>query len=133
MIVSIILISILLAVGLPLWLYDRKHSRGEGVEAPVSRQDSCSDDCCTTHEVCPSQELLAGLGEPAVYYDDDHLDLFAGRGAEEYDDKEIEQFRDVLYTLLPSDRMGWCKSLKKRNITMPAPIHDEFIMLVNEN
>ena len=132
MIASIILISILLAVGLPLWLLDRKHSRGEAVEVSEPQQDSCSDDCCTTHEVCPSQELLAGLGEDAIYYDDEHLDNYAGRPAEAYGDDEIEEFRDVLYTLLPTDRMGWCKSLKKRNITMPAPSHDEFLMLVNE-
>lgn len=133
MIASAILILILVAVGLPLWLYDRKHHRGDdGNDEPVVPASDCTDDCCTTHEVCPSQTLLEGLGTPAVYYEDEHLDQYAGRAADGYSDDEIEEFRDILYTLIPTDRMGWCKSLKKRGITMPAPIHDEFLMLINE-
>lgn len=133
MIASIILILILVAVGLPLWLYDRKRHGGDDHEDEIVEPVSdCTDDCCTTHEVCPSQTLLEGLGEAAVYYDDEHLDNYAGRTAEAYGDDEIEEFRDVLYTLIPADRMGWCKSLKKRGITMPTAIHDEFIMLINE-
>lgn len=130
---SIILILILVAVGLPLWLYDRKRHSGDDHEDEIVEPVSdCTDDCCTTHEVCPSQTLLEGLGEAAVYYDDEHLDNYAGRTAEAYGDDEIEEFRDVLYTLIPADRMGWCKSLKKRGITMPTAIHDEFLMLINE-
>lgn len=133
MISSIILILILVAVGLPLWLLDRRHRHGDDHEEEVIEPASdCTDDCCTTHEVCPSQELLTGLGQAAVYYDDEHLDRYAGRDSEQYSDSEIEEFRDVLYTLIPADRMGWCKSLKKRGITMPTAIHDEFIMFVNE-
>lgn len=104
-----------------------------GDEVDTLAGDGCSDGCCTTHEVCPSQELLKGLGEAAVYYDDEHLDCYASRAAHDYTDEEVEEFRDVLYTLIPADRLGWCKSLKKRNITMPSPIHDEFLMLVGEN
>lgn len=132
MIASIILILILVAVGLPLWLIDRRKHHDDEEDTIVEPQESCTDDCCSTHEVCPSQELLADLDKAAVYYDDEHLDQYAGREANQYSDSEIEEFRDVLYTLIPTDRMGWCKSLKKRGIVMPAPIHDEFIMLVNE-
>lgn len=132
MLVILILLAILFAVGLPLWLLDRRQHRDDEDDTIVEPQESCTDDCCTTHEVCPSQELLAGLDKAAVYYDDESLDRFAGRDAGQYSDSEVEEFRDVLYTLIPADRMGWCKSLKKRGIVMPTAIHDEFIMLVNE-
>ena len=132
MIASLILLALLVAVGLPLWLHDRKHRQDDDREPVVIPDDTCSDDCCTTHEVCPSQTLLQGIGEPAVYYDDEALDRFAGREADGYTEAEVEEFRDILYTLIPSDRLGWCKSLKKRGIVMPAPIHDEFLMLANE-
>lgn len=132
MVASIILLSILVAVGLPLWLYDRKHRHSNEGNTIMSQEDTCSDDCCTTHEVCPSQELLTGIGEAPVYYDDEDLDRFANRLPNDYSPEEIDEFRDILYTLIPADRMGWCKSLKKRGVTMPTPIHDEFIMLVNE-
>lgn len=135
----LILLGILVAVGLPLWLLDRRkrNAAGEDSESTTGTtqaqvQEVCSDDCCTTHEVCPSQELLSGLCDPAAYYDDEYLDAFAGRAAGDYNEDEIEQFRDVLYTLIPEDRMGWYKSLKKRGITMPSSIHAEFLMLVNE-
>ncbi|MCF0181385.1 MAG: phospholipase [Muribaculaceae bacterium] len=132
MIASLILLAILVAVGLPLWYLDRKkHPAGEDPEIIEPKQE-CTDDCCTTHDVCPSHELLTGLDEPAVYYDDEHLDRFLGRQASAYQPDEIDEWRDVLYTLLPADRMGWCKSLKKRGITMPSAIHDEFLMLLNE-
>lgn len=132
MIASIILLATLLAVGVPLWWLDRCNRPNDDEPAPPTSQELCNDDCCTTHEVCPSQELLASIDKAAVYYDDEHLDRFAGRAADGYTNDEIEEFRDVLYTLIDSDRMGWCVSLKKRGVVMPTPIHDEFLMLTTE-
>ncbi len=133
MLAAIILIGILVAVGLPLWVMDRRrHRDDDDSDAVVEPVDVCTDDCCTTHDVCPSQQLLADLDREAMYYDDEHLDRYAGRDASDYTDEEMEQFRDVLYTLLPSDRLGWFRSLKKRNITLPSPILDEFLSLAGE-
>ena len=50
----------------------------------------------------------------------------------EMTDDEIEQFRDVLYTLRHDELLAWQQSVKKRGITLPATINDEFIMLYNE-
>lgn len=68
-----------------------------------------------------------------TYYDDEELDSYRDRKAADYSPDDIDRFRDVLYTLLPSDLMGWQRSLKRRGIAMPDPIHDEFIMLYNEH
>ncbi len=136
MLPALILIGILVAVGLPLYLLDRHSRARRGVpddESEVVRpQEECSDDCCATNAVCPSEKLLQNTMEPAAYYDDEELDAFRGRDAQGYTPDEEEQWRDVLYTLRRDELLAWERSIKKRGIIMPAAIHDELIMLYNE-
>ncbi|MBQ0114733.1 MAG: phospholipase [Bacteroidales bacterium] len=132
MIASLILLALLGAVGAVLYYFDRKKRGDQPVEVNLPPEDSCSDDCCSTHDVCPSQKLLECMTGDIAYFDDEELDAFAGRGADNYTDAEIEQFRDVLYTLQAEDRLPWERSLKRRGITMPATIRQEFIMLAGE-
>lgn len=65
-----------------------------------------------------------------VYYDDEDLDRFKGREADQYTPEEIEEFRDVLLTLLPADVAGWSRSIQVREITLPTEIRDELLMIV---
>lgn len=134
---AFILTGALVVVGTILWLLDcRGRARDEeGNLVPtevIEPQPTCDDDCCGTHEVCPSEQLLRHQMCEVVYYDDQELDAYAGRGTDDYADEEVEQFRDVLYTLLPSDRLGWERSLKRRGIALPAALRDELLMLLNE-
>ena len=55
-----------------------------------------------------------------------------GDAVDDYTDIELEQWRDVLYTLQASDLMGWERSIKRRGIVMPAAIRDELLMLLQE-
>lgn len=139
---ALVLLAALLAVGAVLYAADRLGRSKGGSEAESGTQpesepsaaDTCTDACCGVNEVCPSQMILEGESGrcEVVYYDDEELDAYRGRAAADYTPAEVDQFRDVLYTLLPSDLMGWQRSLKRRGIAMPQPIHDEFIMLYNE-
>lgn len=138
---ALVLLAALLAVGAVLYAADRLGRRKGGREAESGTQpesvtpaDTCTDACCGINEVCPSQMILEGESGrcEVVYYDDEELDAYRGRDAADYTPAEVDQFRDVLYTLLPADLMGWQRSLKRRGIAMPQPIHDEFIMLYNE-
>ena len=135
---ALILLGVLFAAGLLLWLLDRR-GRPRDAEGNVLPEDVnepeavCSDDCCSTHAVCPSEQLLkAEMKCEVTYFDDEELDRFAGRGAGEYTEADIDEFRDVLYTLLPADRIGWERSLKRRGIVLPAAIRDELVMLLSE-
>lgn len=136
MLPSLILIGLLVAVGLPLYLLDRRSRAQRGVpddESEVVQPDEgCSDDCCATNAVCPSEKLLQATMEPATYFDDEELDDFRGRNADGYTPDEEEQWRDVLYTLRHDELLSWERSIKKRGIVMPSTIHDELIMLHNE-
>ena len=130
-----IILGALVLVGTILYLTDKKPQvNGEQqTESPSANQpDSCSADCCAINDVCPSELLLKAACNDAIYYDDEELDQFKDRTADQYSPDEIEQFRDVLYTLKSQELLPWRQSLKKRGIVLPAPLHDEFLMLYNE-
>ncbi|MGM9869697.1 MAG: phospholipase [Sodaliphilus sp.] len=136
MIPAFYIFVLMVVVGVVLYLMDlrsRKHEPPEAkTEAPQADASECDPDCCSTHEVCPSDILLAGCNAEIVYFDDEELDTFKGRPATAYTPEEEEQFRDVLYTLLPTDLLPWEQSIKKRGIILPSAIRDEFVMLYAE-
>lgn len=126
--------ALMVVVGIVLYIFDlRSRKPGEEPEPVVMPEnDGCTDDCCSTNEVCPSEMLLAGCDREIVYFEDEELDAYKGRAADDYTPDEEEQFRDVLYTLKPSDLLTWEQSVKKRGIILPKAIREEFIMLYGE-
>jgi hypothetical protein len=62
-----------------------------------------------------------------TYYEDEELDAFTGRGEHDYTPEEEELWRDILYTLQPSDLLGWGQSVKHRGLVMPAAVREEFL------
>ncbi|MDY4185094.1 MAG: phospholipase [Sodaliphilus sp.] len=124
----------MVAVGVVLYLLDLRSRKNEpqdaAPEAPTTAD--CDADCCSTHDVCPSEMMLEGCNAEIVYFDDEELDAFKGRAADAYTPEEEEQFRDVLYTLLPADLLPWEQSMKKRGIILPSAIRNEFVMLYAE-
>ena len=134
----------MVVIGVILYVHDRMTSRsvkseeerververGEECNSP-KLQEECDDECCGTHDVCPSEMMLKHMNDPVVYYEDEELDAFKGRAANEYTPDEVEQWRDVLYTLQHDDLMGWERSVKKRGIVMPEVIKEELISLIN--
>ncbi|MBR1543482.1 MAG: phospholipase [Muribaculaceae bacterium] len=133
---ALIILAITAITGLILYLSDRVKRKnlpsGEITDDVMISTDGCSDNCCAAHEVCPSESILRSeLHCDVVYYDDYELDAFAGRSPEDYTESDVEQFRDVLYTMNREDMLGWERSLKRRGIIMPPAIHDELIALYN--
>lgn len=88
------------------------------------------DGCCGMHLVCEKKAVAAT--EPPVYYDDEELDVYAGREPQSYTSTEIEEFREVMLTLLPSDAAGWAQSLLQRRIALPEELHDELMLIITE-
>ena len=124
----------MVAVGVVLYLLDLRSRKNEPQDAApeAPKVAECDADCCSTHEVCPSEMMLEGCNAEIVYFDDEELDAFKGRAADAYTPEEEEQFRDVLYTLLPADLLPWEQSMKKRGIILPSAIRNEFVMLYAE-
>lgn len=130
----------MVVVGIILYLfdwYDRKKN-GEIPQEEQTAQDSkkatsaCTDESCALHSMCPSEKILKSVNKEIVYYDDEELDSFKNKGENDYTNDEVEQWRDVLYTLKKNELLDWEQSVKKRGLVMPHAIHEEFIMLYGE-
>jgi len=89
-------------------------------------------ECCGQHEVCEKESLLAALSKQIEYYNDEELDRFRGRRADEYSPDEIDEFRDVLFTMRSDEVAGWVRSLQLRAVELPEDIRDEVLMIVGE-
>ncbi len=133
MTVALIILAALVVTGLPLYLIDRYrrfNAPGDDTIAPPA--EPSEGECCGMHITCEKDSLLASVSTEIEYYDDEELDVFAGRAAETYSDEEIEQFRDVMLTLLADDIAGWARSIQLRGITLPVEVRDELLMIVAE-
>ena len=133
-----ILIVILIGVALfglvAGYFYNRniqkKIDRGELEEAPpVVTVDS---ECCGQHQICEKESLLAAVSKQIEYYDDEELDRFKGRPSDGYSEEEIEEFRDILYSMQEVDVAGWSRSLQLRGLELPDELKDELFLIVGE-
>ena len=108
----------------------KKIDRGELKEAPpVVTMDS---ECCGQHQSCEKETLLAAVSKQIEYYDDEELDRFKGRPSDGYSEEEIEEFRDILYSMQEVDVAGWSRSLQLRGIELPDELKDELFLIVGE-
>ncbi|MBQ4162427.1 MAG: phospholipase [Parabacteroides sp.] len=106
--------------------------RGEIDEIPEPKELTEEDECCGQHETCERDSLLAAVSKGIEYYDDEELDRFRGLPADAYEEAEVEEFREVLYTLQEVEVAGWLRSLQLREINLPDDLKDEAFLIVGE-
>ena len=99
-------------------------------EAPASEEDD--EECCGEHEVCEKGIIKRALRTDIEYFDDEELDRFRGVSPDEYGDDEVDEFREVLYTMRPSEIEDWLKSLELREVSLPNVLKDEQFMLLRQ-
>jgi hypothetical protein len=90
---------------------------------PFAREEA--DACCGRHAVCRKEGLRKKVSDVVEYYDDDELDVFAGRASDSYTEEEAGQFAEVLHSLLATDVSGWIHSLQQREIALPDALRKE--------
>lgn len=137
---ALIILLALVVTGVVLYLFHRRDVRRGTDQAstmgpmPDRVQDEDGDDsaCCGMHVTCEKDSLLAAVSDKIEYFDDEDLDKFAGRAPDSYEDDEIEEFRDVLLTLIPTDIAPWARSIQLRGIELPSEVRDELLMIVAE-
>lgn len=105
--------------------------RGEITDLPSLKQVEDME-CCGQHETCEKESLLAAVSKQIEYYNDEELDRFRGRGSDAYSSDEIEEFRDVLYTMRDDEVAGWLRSLQLRAVELPDELKDEAFLIVGE-
>lgn len=108
----------------------KKIESGKLEEAPeIVEVDS---ECCGQHETCEKDSLLAAVSKQIEYYDDEELDRFRGCPSDGYTEEEIEEFRNVMFTMQEVEVAGWCRSLQLRGIEFPDELKDELFLIVGE-
>ncbi|MDE7109371.1 MAG: phospholipase [Muribaculaceae bacterium] len=146
MVGALVILAALIVIGVVLYAVDVLYYRPKektavlkAAEETAPSEEAAKTDnapeeeaeCCGMHQVCEKTNLSPHTGE-IVYYDDEELDRYRGRDAEDYTVEEIEEFRDVLLTLLPQDVAGWSRSIQVRGITLPTEIRDELLLIVGD-
>lgn len=134
-----ILIIAILALGVIAmvagFFHDRKLrgqlERGEITELPSIKQVEDME-CCGQHETCEKDSLLAAVSKEIEYYNDEELDRFRGVASDEFLPEEIEEFRDILYTMREEEVAGWVRSLQLRAVELPDELKDEVFLIVGE-
>ena len=142
---ALIILLATILIGIVLYIHDRRRMRktvatGSETNNPdgsLPRGDvetevvKGEEECCGQHAVC-EKTSLSPLDTKVVYYDDEELDRFKGREPLSYSPEEVEEFREILMTLLPEDVAGWSRSLQVREISLPIEVRDELLMIVGE-
>ncbi len=106
------------------------HHKGEE-EAPLQEGVSCNT-CNGENSKCEQECMMEAATKQIEYYDDEELDRFKGRDANDYTDEEVEEFAEVLYTMQPEEVAGWNRSLILRGINLPNQLKDEVIGFLSE-
>lgn len=100
------------------------------VALPEPEAEPDDDECCGEHEVCEKGKIKRALRTDIEYFDDEELDRYSGTAPDEYDDDAVEEFREVLYTMYPTEVEDWLKSLELRGVALPEALRDEVFMLI---
>ena len=90
------------------------------------------EECCGKHETCEKDSLIAAFAAQVEYYDDEELDRFANRPSDAYTAEEVDEFREIFYTVLDEEKPRWIRSLSMRLIAVPDEMKDEVLMIVSD-
>lgn len=133
MIVALYIFIALVVTGAVLYMLHRRDlKRMPPAEREAAEQVKEPEECCGMHVICERDSLLASVSETIEYYDDEELDRFRGTAPDDYSDEAIEEFRNVLFTLLPEDIAGWARSIQLRGIELPTSVREELLMIIAE-
>lgn len=123
LVISILLVVLTLAAIAVLWRanHHKQHTAGTAEpEAPVVVDPGC----CGAHEICDFDTVKA---DPSLieYFDDEELDQLRAVNPANYTTQQIDQLRDVLYTLQKHEIRKWLLSLERRSIHLPGFLMQE--------
>lgn len=130
----IIIISIVLGIFFAiaiaaLIIVNRKKAKEEPEKEEVASNPAL--DCCGAHEVCEVDKLKVNTSL-IEYFNDEDLDTYKDIPEDDYSDEQIDEFREVLYTLKTNEINLWLISIERRKINLPAVLKDEARMLIAE-
>lgn len=127
----LIFVSVGAVVALGTWISNLFSGKNKETEPENEEPFNIPGSCCGAHEVCEFEEMLQNPNE-IIYFEDEELDRFQGVPANAYNDAQIDEFRDVLYTLKDDEIKIWLLSIERRKIQLPGILRQEALMMVAE-
>lgn len=121
---TIILIGILLFIIAGFFILQKLY-RNKTVTDDHHSHDTEDGVCCGKHTNCSK-----GYDNSNLYFDDEELDRFKGTKQEEYTESDIEEFRQILYTMKQSEIDTWVHCLQTRGIEIPQEVKDEILLIL---
>jgi len=106
----------------------KSNKREEEVEVAAEPME----ECCGAHEVCET-DLINKMSEEIIYYEDEELDAYKNFEENDYNDDQIDEFREVLYSLKEKEMEAWLRSLELRKIELPSVIKSELVFMLVRN
>jgi hypothetical protein len=129
----IILVIALIVLGIIAAILGLMSKHRDGVPEIVNATNTSCATCDGTNSKCEQECLMEASTKEIEYFDDEELDAYKGKQANEYSDEEAEQFREVMYTMRQEEIKDWNRSLILRGINIPDQLKDEVIMLIGDN
>lgn len=127
----VIALIFMVIVGLILILVPRGKSSGKNISEPEEAEPQVASDCCGAHEICEFDEAKFNP-EIIEYFEDEELDVLRNIREDQITAKDMDDLRDVLYSLKTDEIGKWITSLGRRHIHLPAILQQEARQLMAE-
>jgi len=123
------ILLIVLLIGIIFIVRMKKKNEISENNEPVSSMPDPG--CCGAHEVCEF-DMIKMNPDIIEYFDDEELDNYKNTSENSYSDTQIDDFREILYTLQKHEIRNWLLSLSRRSVTLPAILQVEARQLMVE-
>lgn len=131
-ILGIIIIAVVALV--VVWFSKKEQTNITGVgpvKEPEAEPRQIASDCCGAHEICEFDESEFNE-EIITYFDDEELDELRNVRESDLTTENIDDLREVLYTLRTEEIGKWLISIGRRHIHLPAILQQEARQLMTE-
>ncbi len=103
----------------------------ESAAEPDEKPRQVASDCCGAHEICEFDESVFNEDE-IIYFNDEELDELRNIREDQLTAANMDDLRDVLYTLRTDEINKWLTSISRRHIHLPAILQQEARQLIAE-
>ncbi|MDD2304918.1 MAG: hypothetical protein PHP53_09520 [Prolixibacteraceae bacterium] len=120
LIIALVVLIVLFAV------LKLKKPQPEDTIEPETQEEprEVASDCCGAHEICEFDES-AFNEEIIVYFNDEELDELRNIREADLTASQIDDLREVLYTMKTNEISKWIVSLGRRHIHLPEILKQE--------